>query len=88
MGGKQRPRVGMDGRVEHGSRGALLDDPPKVHDQDAMTELADDREIVRDEEVGHAQLSLQPPEKQHDLGAKPDVQQRRGLVQDHESAGS
>src|ERR1700722_15995182 len=50
-GREQRVRVGVKRGVVEGFRRALLDDATQVHDRDAMAHVADDRQIVRDEEV-------------------------------------
>src|ERR1044072_1143730 len=51
-GGEQRARVGVERvRVElFGGRD--LDDAPQVHDGDAVGDVLDDGEAVRDEEIG------------------------------------
>ena len=38
---------------------ALLDEPAEVHHRDAVAHVADDRQVVRDEEVRDAELALQ-----------------------------
>ena len=44
---KQRPRIGVRGAVQHGAGAAALDDPPGIHDVDAVAELRDDGHVVR-----------------------------------------
>jgi len=48
---EQHPRVRVAGRREKRPRGGELDDPAEVHDADAIGDVMDDGEIVRDEHV-------------------------------------
>ena len=54
----------------------------EVHDQDAVGDVADDVEIVRDEQVGEAELLLQVLEQVEDLRLHGDVERGHGLVAD------
>ena len=59
--GQQRLRIGMP-RV--GEKLALLgdlDDPAEIHHRDAVADMRDDREIVRDEQIGKAVLVAAGP---------------------------
>ena len=47
-----------------------------------MADVLDDREVVRDEEVGEAELRLQVHEQVDDLRLHRDVERRDGLVAD------
>ena len=83
-GGEQGPGVGVQRPgVERFGRGQLHD-LAQVHHPDAVADVADDRQVVRDEEVGEIELALQPDHQVQDLGAHRDVQGRDGLVADHE----
>ena len=59
-----------------------LDDAPEVHDRDAVRDLADHREVVRDEDVGQVELALQALQQVEDLRLDRDVERRDGLVAD------
>ena len=59
-----------------------LDDLAEVHDGDPVAHVADDREVVRDEEVGEPQLVLQVGEQVEDLRLDRDVERRDRLVAD------
>ena len=61
-----------------------LHDPAEVHHRNAVAHVADDREIVRDEEVGEPQLALQVGEQIEDLRPDRDVERRDRLVADDE----
>src|SRR5882672_12125284 len=55
---EQAARIGMRQVPPEGSRSAGLDDLAKIHDGDAVSDVLHEREIVRDEEIGHAALAL------------------------------
>src|SRR5579863_1468442 len=57
-----------------------LNDLPDVHDGDARRDVADDREIVRDEQVRQPKLLLQIFEQIDDLRLNRDVERGDGLV--------
>ena len=59
-----------------------LHDLAQVHDRDPVGDVADDAEVVGDEEVGEAELLLQVLEQVEDLGLDRDVERRDGLVGD------
>ena len=77
-------RVRMERPREELVRRSDLDDPPEVHDRDAVGDVADDREVVRDEDVGEVELLLQLDEQVEDLGLDRDVERGDGLVGDDE----
>src|ERR1700736_2606847 len=58
-GGNQRLRIRM--RWALGDRLAVPDlhDLAEVHDTDAVRDMRDDGEVVRDEEIGEAELALE-----------------------------
>ncbi len=64
------------------SRRRLFDDLARVHDRDAVGELEQQREVVRDEEDGEAELVLELPYLLEDLTLDDDVERGRGLVHD------
>ena len=82
----QRPREELVGRRD-------LDDAPEVHHGDAVGDVADDGEVVGDEDVGEVELLLQLDEQVEHLRLDRDVERGDGLVGDdelrlqHERAG-
>src|SRR6516225_5673896 len=71
-----------------GEEGALvgdLDDLAEIHDRDAVADVLDDREIVRDKEVGEAELALQVAEEIDHLRLHRDVEGGDRLVADDEA---
>ncbi len=65
-------------------RGRDLDDLAEVHDRDPVRDVADDREVVRDEEVRQLEVGLEGLEQVDDLGLDRDVERRDRLVADDE----
>ena len=63
---------------------AGLDDLPAVHDRDAVGEPPHDGQVVGDEDVREAELSLQAVEQVDDLGLDGDVERRDRLVADQD----
>jgi hypothetical protein len=56
---EQRSGVTGLGVVENSGRQALFDDTAFLHHGDRVRDAPDDRQVVRDEQIGHAQLPLQ-----------------------------
>ena len=82
-GREQRtPCTGCRGRLVERLGLGQLDDAAEVHDRDAVGDLADDREVVRDEDVGQVELALQALEQVEDLRLDRDVERRDRLVAD------
>ena len=87
-------RYGRQQRLCVGVRGPLvdvlprpdLDDLAEIHDRDAIGDVANEREIVRDEEVCKSEVALQRLEQVHDLGTDGDVERRDGLVEEKAAA--
>ena len=77
--GVRVPRV-----LQHRLRVALLDELAGVEDADAVAHLADDPEVVADEEHGRVQLRLEPGDEVEHLGLDGRVEARRRLVEDEE----
>ena len=77
-------RVGMARVLEERPRVGDLDDLAEVHHGDAVAHVAHDREVVRDEDVGEAELALQIGEQVEDLRLDRDVERRDRLVADDE----
>ena len=70
----------MKGRPEECILLRELDDLSEIHDGDAVADVLDHREIMRNEEVGELQLLLQVPQQIDDLRLDGDVERRDGLV--------
>ena len=82
--GEQRLRVGVLRRGEDLRHGALLANLAVAHHDDVVGDLADDAEVVADEEHAHAVPLLQPGEQLHDLALDRDVERGRRLVGDQQ----
>ena len=78
---------GWRGRSKMSSAGASSTSLPEVHHRDPVGEVPDDGEVVRDEEVGEAELLLQVGRQVEHLRPHRDVERRDGLVE-HEDCGS
>ena len=93
IGREQRHRVRVQRPGEQLVRGRDLDDPAEVHHRDAIRDVADDGEIVGDEDVGEVELLLQVDEQVEHLRLDRDVERGDRLVRDdelrlqHERAG-
>ena len=75
---------GCSGFAKKARRGAALDDLAEVHHGDVVADVLDHRHVVRDEQVGQAELALQPHQQVQDLRADRDVERRHRLVADHQ----
>ena len=62
----------------------LLDDSAEIHHRDLIGKMLDDREIVRDEQVGDFALDLEILQQIEDLRLDRDVQRADGFVADDE----
>ena len=82
--GHQRLRVGMARRGEDLRHRSRLDLLARVHHDDALRRLGDDREIVGDEDQRHPLLALQPDQEIEHLRLDGDVERRRRLVRDQQ----
>ena len=65
-------------------RGADLDQLAEVHDADPVADVAHDRQVVRDEQVGQPELLAQLDQEVEDLGLDRDVERADRLVADDE----
>ena len=83
---EQRARVRMLRAEGHRVGVPELHGAAEVHDGDAVAHVRDGTEIVRDEEIGHAEALLQIREQIENLRADRDVQRGDGLVQ-HDQLG-
>src|SRR3954454_9788645 len=76
----QPGRVRVERAAEEDVRGRRLDDLARVHDRDAIAELDEQREVVRDEQDGEAEPPLELLELLQDLALHDHVERRRRLV--------
>ena len=81
---QQRLGVRVAGVLEDGPHAALLDDPPGVHDDDAVGHLGDDAEVVGDEQDRRPGALLQPAQQVEDLRLHRDVEGGGRLVGDEQ----
>jgi hypothetical protein len=58
-GGKQRLGVGVQWRLEERALVGRFNDAAEIHHGNAMADVLDHRQIVRDEEISDAHLALQ-----------------------------
>ena len=73
-GGEQGAGVGVARVGEQRIALGFLDDPAEVHDGDPVAEVADDSEVVRDEDHRESQAGSQVFEQPQDGGLHRDVQ--------------
>lgn len=82
--GDQRLRIRVHRFGEQRLAGRNLYDPPQIHDCDAVADMLDDAEIMRDKHEGDAQLLLQIHEQVQDLRLYGNIKRRDRLVEDDE----
>src|SRR5687767_9561802 len=82
---EQRDRVGVLRVREEGLGLGELDDPAEVHHRDAVADVLDHREVVRDEEVGQPELVLQVHQQVDHLRLHRYVERGDGLVADDQA---
>ena len=82
--GEQRPGVGVLRVGEDAGHRALLADHAVAHHHHMIGDLADDAEIVADEQHAHPVLLLEAAEQLEDLALDRDVESGRRLVGDQE----
>ena len=63
---------------------ADFDDASEVHDRDARRHMLNEREVVRNEEVGKTACTLELFKERHDLSLNRNVEGARGLVENEE----
>ncbi len=72
--------VGMAWAADEIARRAFLDDPPGIHDEDAVRDLDCGAEIVGHEDDRLAEVALQLAQEEQDLDLHGGVERRRRLV--------
>ena len=60
--------------------GCAFDELPQVHDGDVIAHVADDAQVVRDEQVSQTQLFLQPLHQIQDLCLNGHIECRHGFI--------
>ncbi len=83
-GVEQPAGVGMRRLVEHRARRAELDDLTRVHHDEPLREVADERHVVRDEQDRESEPLLQLLDLHHQRALRNDVERGRRLVHDDE----
>ena len=78
---QKRLRVGVFGRLEQRLYVRDLDEFAQVHHRDAVADVPDHREVVRDEEIGEAEVVLQIRQQVEDLRLHGDVERARRFVE-------
>ena len=69
---------------EHVVHGPLFDDAALLHDRDAVRDVGDDAEIMRDEQHRHAAPLLNIADQPKDLRLRRDVERRGRFVRDQD----
>ena len=82
--GQQRLRVRMQRIVEQFVAVGEFDDAAEIHHRDALAEMPHHREIVRDEQIGQAELLAQILEQVHHLRLDRYIKRRHRFVADDE----
>src|SRR6266853_5859620 len=83
--GHQPDGVGVDGSTEKLRDRRLLDDASRIHDDDALGELRNDTEVVRDQHHRHAEFLAQLAQKLEDLGLDGDVERSCRLIRNQKT---
>ena len=65
-----------------------FNDPPQVHDRHAVADVFDHTQVVRDEQIGQAEVSLQVLQQIDDLRLNRHVQRRDRLIANDEERRS
>ena len=81
---EQAVRIRQTRRPKQRRRRRPLHQPAGVHHRDVVRKLAEQREVMRDEEGGETQPVAQSHQLLEDLALGHHVESRRGLVEDHD----
>ena len=84
--GDQRLRIGMQRMLEHFHRRAGFHDLAEIHHQHAVAQQPHHGEIVRDEQIAHAELFLEPLQELKDDHLNRNVE-RGGRLVEHQKIG-
>ena len=74
----------MPGLGEYRRHWPNLDNPSEIHHGDALADVLDEPQIVRDEQVGQSELLLEIHQQVHDLSLHGHVERRDRLVEHQE----
>ncbi len=74
----------MARRGDDRARGTELDDAAEIHHRDPVADMRDHGEVVRDEQIGEAELAAQGGEQFDDLRLDRNIQRGDRLVADDE----
>ena len=87
LGHRRQQRLGIGVLRPQEQVGAVadFDDLAEIHHGDAVTDVLDDGDVVRDEQIGEAELLLQIAQEVDDLRLHRDVERRHRLVADDEA---
>ena len=82
--GEQRLRIGMQRFAEDALLGSVLDGEAEIHHQHVVRDVLHHREIVRDEQIGKAELLLEVEQQIEHLRLHRNVQRRYRLIGDQQ----
>src|SRR3546814_8217609 len=74
----------VSGIVENLGGSADFEQSPGLHDADDVADLANNRQIVGNEEIGQAQFSLQLVEERQNLRLHRDIESGDGFVENEQ----
>ena len=78
----QRLHIGVTRRGKQRPGGGLFDDLTQIHHRDLVADMADDTQIVADEQIGQPGLALQTADQVQNLRLNRHIQCRDRLVKD------
>ena len=76
--------IGMLRRADERFRRRVLHDPAEIHDDDAVGDVFDDGEVMRNEQIRETVIALQVDQQVDHLGLDRDIQRRDRLVGHHQ----
>ena len=74
----------MGRRVEQGVRSGRLDNPAEIHDRDTISDVPDDAQIMRHEQIGEVHLGAQIHEQVEHLCLDRYVERGHSFVTDED----
>src|SRR6516164_3424348 len=78
----QATRIGVPGIGDDVAYGTNLDDPPGIHDRDAVRRLGNDAYVVGDQHDCRAVVTTQPSQQSQDLRLNRNIERRCRLIGD------
>ncbi len=85
-GGNKRLCIGMQRMREHLRGGPGFDDLSEIHDQHPVAQQPHDGKVVRNEQIAHAELALEPLQELQNDHLHRNVE-RGGRLVEHEKLG-